>query len=61
MYRIMQARNGFFYVQKLRQWGQWTRASGFEITKAACRSWVAREKHKEMCCRSALPRVIEYL
>ena len=58
MYRIMFSRSGYYYVQSRNCWNVWKRCSGFFITKAGARDFVAR-------CRGHYPdlspRVVEYL
>lgn len=65
MYRIMQARNGYYYVQ--RDFGStyhadWSRVSPFYPTKSGARAYIDRQKSRRCSCGHCptTSRVIEY-
>lgn len=59
MFRIMQARSGYYYVQSPRP--DWTRISPFYATKRQCRDFVAYERGLLRRGIVRNPRVVEYL
>jgi hypothetical protein len=53
MYRVMQARSGWYYAQKRNHWDQWRMVGPFFRTKMGVRDYVYRCQPQD--------RVIEYL